>query len=124
MLTERLKAAIESATQLPPDAQEKVAAQLENAIANALWDADLNDPENDEWLAEWIEEARQDETVDFPLPSSSTNGVTKDSKGTRSTEGKSWSGASWRSPRRRRAARCHRARRMTHSRWGRRLRDR
>lgn len=89
MLTERLKAAIESATQLPPDAQEKVAAQLENAIANALWDADLNDPENDEWLAEWIEEARQDETVDFPLPSSSTNGVTKDSKGTRSTEGKS-----------------------------------
>ena len=66
MLTERLKAAIESATQLPPDAQEKVAAQLENAIANALWDADLNDPENDEWLAEWIEEARQDATLDRP----------------------------------------------------------
>jgi hypothetical protein len=66
MLTERLKAAIESATQLPPDAQDKVAAQLENAIANALWDADLNHPENDEWLAEWIEEARQDATLDRP----------------------------------------------------------
>ena len=35
-------------------------------IANVLWDADLNDPENDEWLSQWIAEARQDETVDFP----------------------------------------------------------
>lgn len=68
MLTERLKAAIERAAQLPPDAQEKVAAQLESAIANALWDADLNDPANDKWLAEWIAEARRDETVGFPYP--------------------------------------------------------
>lgn len=67
MLSARLKAAIESAAQLPPDAQEKIAAQLESAIANALWDADLNDPEDDEWLREWIAEARQDETVDFPI---------------------------------------------------------
>ncbi|MGI0017465.1 MAG: hypothetical protein ACREA1_02005, partial [Nitrosotalea sp.] len=58
-------------TQLPPDAQEKVAAQLENAIANALWDADLNDPDNDAWLSEWIAEAKQDETVDFPAPGAS-----------------------------------------------------
>ena len=90
MLTERLKAAIESATQLPPDAQEKIAAQLESAIANALWDADLDDPVNDEWLAEWIAEARQDETVDFPLPGaehSPTTGVTKDSDGTKPAEG-------------------------------------
>ena len=90
MLTERLKAAIESATQLPPDAQEKIAAQLESAIANALWDADLDDPVNDEWLAEWIAEARQDETVDFPLPDakhSSTTGVTRDSDGTEPAQG-------------------------------------
>ena len=90
MLTERLKAAIESATQLPPDAQEKIAAQLESAIANALWDADLDDPANDEWVVEWIAEARQDETVDFPLPGakhSSANGVTRDSDSTKPAEG-------------------------------------
>jgi|GEM_PF-4437008 hypothetical protein len=67
MLSARLNAAIKIATQLPLNAQEKVAAQLESAVANALWDADLNDPENDEWLNEWIAEARLDETVDFPI---------------------------------------------------------
>jgi hypothetical protein len=65
MLTERLKAAIESASRLSPEGQDKVTAQLEAAIANALWDADLNDPENDAWLEQWIAEARQDETVDL-----------------------------------------------------------
>jgi hypothetical protein len=68
MLSARLKAAIDSATQLPPDAQEKVAAQLESAIGNALWDADLNDSENDEWLGERIAEALQDDTVSLPTP--------------------------------------------------------
>ncbi len=63
MLTERLKTAMNSAAQLSPEAQDKVAAQLESAIANALWDADLNDPQNDAWLREWIAQARQDETV-------------------------------------------------------------
>lgn len=87
MLSARLQAAIDSATQLPPDAQEKVAAQLESAIANALWDADLNDPENDAWLGEWISEARQDETVDFPAPGASHTS-TKDGNGTEPTEGK------------------------------------
>ena len=90
MLTERLKAAIESATRLPADAQEKIAAQLESAIANAQWDDDLNDPENDEWLAEWIAEARQDETVDFPLPGdtrTATNPVVKDGESAKRAEG-------------------------------------
>ena len=68
MLTERLRAAIDNAAQLAPEAQEKVAAQLESAIANARWDADLNDPQNDAWLSEWIAEARGDQTVDFPQP--------------------------------------------------------
>lgn len=68
MLTERLSAAIENAAQLPPDMQDKLAAQLESAIANAQWDADLNDPQNDAWLQEWIVEARQDDVLDFPKP--------------------------------------------------------
>lgn len=68
MLTERLKAAIVIAGQLPPEAQERVAAHLESAIANVVWDTDLNDPTNDEWLAEWIAEARRDDMVGFPYP--------------------------------------------------------
>ena len=68
MLSERLQAAISNAAQLPADAQDKVAAELENAILNAQWDADLDDPQNDAWLAEWIAEARQEETADFPKP--------------------------------------------------------
>ena len=71
MLTERLQTAIESAAQLPPAVQDELAAQIENAITNAVWDADLADPKNDAWLKEWIEEARQEETVDFPTPRSS-----------------------------------------------------
>jgi len=67
MLTERLKAALDNAALLDPDAQEKVAAQLESAIASARWDADLNDPHNDAWLSAWIAEAREDQTVGFPL---------------------------------------------------------
>ena len=62
MLTERLKAAMNSAAQLSPEAQDKVAAQLESAIANALWDTDLKDPQNDAWRREWIAQARRDET--------------------------------------------------------------
>ena len=68
MLTERLQTAIKSAAQLPPAAQDELAAQIENAITNAVWDADLADPKNEAWLKEWIEEARQEETVDFPTP--------------------------------------------------------
>ena len=68
MVTERLKAAMTSAAHLSPEAQDKVAAQLERAIGSVMWDADLNDPRNDAWLREWIAQARQDETVDFPSP--------------------------------------------------------
>jgi hypothetical protein len=65
MISDELQAAMNHAAQLPPDAQDKVAAELESAILNAQWDADLDDPANDAWLAEWIAEARQEEAVDF-----------------------------------------------------------
>lgn len=54
MITERLQAAIESAAQLPAEAQDKVASQLESAVRNALWDAELNDPQFDQVLDELI----------------------------------------------------------------------
>ena len=51
-----------------PRCPGEIAAHLEGATANALRDADLDDPANDEWVVEWIAEARQDETVGFPVP--------------------------------------------------------
>ena len=71
MMTERLQSAIANAANLSPDAQDRLAAQIESAILNAQWDADLADPQNDAWLREWIAEAQQDETTDFPLPADS-----------------------------------------------------
>ena len=76
MLTDQLKAVFEQAAQLDPEAQNKLAAQIEMIITTAQWDADLADPANDEWLSEWIAEAQSDEIVDFPRPqaASTTSG--------------------------------------------------
>ena len=64
MLNERLKAALESASQLPAEVQEKVAAQIESAVRNALWDAQLHDPQYDDVISELIAAAEREE----PLP--------------------------------------------------------
>ena len=68
MVTERLQAAIEQAAQLTPEAQDKIAAQLESAVRNALWDAQLNDPQYDHVLEELIAEAEAQEPLPFPKP--------------------------------------------------------
>ena len=68
MMTERLQSAISHAANLSPEAQDRLAMQIESAILNAQWDADLDDPQNDAWLEAWMAEAQQDETVDFPKP--------------------------------------------------------
>ncbi|HEX6796116.1 MAG TPA: hypothetical protein VF116_00230 [Ktedonobacterales bacterium] len=68
MITERLQAAIESAAQLPAEAQDKVASQLESAVRNALWDAELNDPQFDQVLDELIARAEAQEPLPFPRP--------------------------------------------------------
>lgn len=68
MMTERLQSAIANAANLSPEAQDRLASQIESAILNAQWDTDLDDPQNDAWLQQWMMEAQQDETVDFPLP--------------------------------------------------------
>jgi len=68
MLNERLKAALDSAAQLPPEVQEKVAAQIESAVRNALWDAQLNDPQYDDVIRELIEEAKRGPQLPFPTP--------------------------------------------------------
>ena len=68
MLTDHLKAVFEQAAHLDPEAQTKLAAQIETILTTAQWDADLADPANDAWLSDWIAEARSDEIVDFPRP--------------------------------------------------------
>lgn len=50
MISERLQAAINAATRLPLQMQDKVAAQLESAVCNAVRDARPNDPAADSAL--------------------------------------------------------------------------
>ncbi len=78
MLNERLKAALESASQLPPEVQEKVAAQIESAVRNALWDAQLNDPQYDDVIRELIAAAEREEPLPFPKPEGWTDADDKD----------------------------------------------
>jgi hypothetical protein len=68
MLNERLKAALDSASALPPEVQDKVAAQIESALRNARWDAQLNDPQYDDVIRELIAAAEQEEPLPFPKP--------------------------------------------------------
>ena len=68
MLTERLKAALESAEQLPPEAQDKLAEEIECAIDDAIWKALLADPRSGPMLDQMIEEAKQGPLLPFPTP--------------------------------------------------------
>lgn len=79
MITERLQAAVDNAVQLPPEAQDKVAAQLESAVRNALWDAQLNDPQYDYVLEELIARADEQESLPFPKPEGWTEADEADS---------------------------------------------
>ena len=45
-LLERVQEALERAASLPPEQQERVAADILSVIDNALWDAQLRDPAN------------------------------------------------------------------------------
>lgn len=43
-LLERVQEALERAASLPPEQQERIAADILSVIDNALWDAQLRDP--------------------------------------------------------------------------------
>jgi hypothetical protein len=68
MLTDRFKAAIESAAQLPPEAQDKLAEDIEAAIENALWDAELDDPQYDTVMRGLIARAKQQPKLPYRSP--------------------------------------------------------
>ena len=73
-LIERVQEALERAASLPPEQQERVAADILSVIDNALWDAQLRDPANqaahDALIAEALAEG------DFqPFPTAAELGV-------------------------------------------------
>lgn len=72
MIAEELKTALERvaerAASLSPEEQERLAAQIESAIDNAVWDVQLRDPRNDAAVEALIEAAKRDEKLPFPKP--------------------------------------------------------
>jgi hypothetical protein len=67
-LTERLKEITANASQLSPEAQDKLAEEIANALENALWDAQLRDPQHLEALRELADEARHGSKLPMPTP--------------------------------------------------------
>jgi hypothetical protein len=57
-----MEAAINDAATLPPEAQEALAARIESWLADARWDALLEDPRADAFVAELFREAREGPT--------------------------------------------------------------
>ena len=68
MLNEKLQAAIDEAATLSPEAQEELAAQIESWLADARWDALLEDPRGDAFVAELFEQAQKGPFRPFPTP--------------------------------------------------------
>ncbi len=76
MLSERIRTAVERAAQLPTDLQEKLAAEIETAVDNALWDAELRDPRNRAMHQAMIAEALADS--ELPMPTARDLGIDED----------------------------------------------
>ncbi len=68
MMTERLKAFLERAEQLPPDAQERLVEEIEDVLDNAEWHALLADPRSGPVLDELIAQAKQSRKRPWPTP--------------------------------------------------------
>ena len=62
MITDRLRAAVEDATDIPPEAQDQLAARIEawlDALDDALWDQQFADPRSQAVFAELAAQAQQ-----------------------------------------------------------------
>lgn len=67
-LSERLQAVAELASQLPPEAQDQLAEQIDSALENALWDAQLRDPRHLDVLRALADEVRSGPKLPMPTP--------------------------------------------------------
>ncbi|HKV85181.1 MAG TPA: hypothetical protein VJN88_11525 [Ktedonobacterales bacterium] len=71
MLTDRLRAVVDSAADFSPDAQDKLAAQIEawlDALDDALWDQQFADPRSQAIFAEMAAQAEKGPFLPFPTP--------------------------------------------------------
>jgi hypothetical protein len=68
MLTERRKSVMDTAVQLSPGAQDRLAEEIEAALDNAIWDAQLADPRSDDVLAALVANAKQQSALPLPTP--------------------------------------------------------
>ncbi len=65
-MTERLRAFLERAEQLPPDAQERLIEEIEDVLDNAEWHVLLADPRSSPVLDELIAQAQQSRKRPWP----------------------------------------------------------
>jgi len=68
MLNEKLQAAINEPATLSPEAQEELAVQIESWLADSRWDALLEDPRGDAFVAELFQQAQKGPFRPFPTP--------------------------------------------------------
>lgn len=68
MMTEQLKALIDRIEQLPPDAQKKLAEEIEDILDDAEWHALLADPRSGPVLDDLIAQAKRSPKRPWPTP--------------------------------------------------------
>jgi hypothetical protein len=72
MITDRLRTAVDSAADIPPEAQDRLASQIEawlDALDDALWDQQFADPRSQAVFAELAVQAQEGPFLPFPTPS-------------------------------------------------------
>ena len=70
-MTDRLRAAVQSASDIPPVAQDQLAVQIEawlDALDDALWDQQYADPRSQAVFAELAAQAQEGPFLPFPTP--------------------------------------------------------
>jgi hypothetical protein len=71
MITDRLRTAVDSAADIPPEAQDRLASQIEawlDALDDALWDQQFADPRSEAVFAKLAVQAQQGPFLLFPTP--------------------------------------------------------
>ena len=68
MITERLKAFVERAGQLPPEEQNRLVDEIEDLLDDAEWHTLLADPRSGSVLDTLISEAKRSPKLPWPMP--------------------------------------------------------
>jgi hypothetical protein len=68
MMTDRMRALVETIEQLPAEAQDELAEHIASALDEARWQSLLQDPKRLERLRALADEAMHDEVRPFPHP--------------------------------------------------------